>query len=53
MGRRSARHGKMAAKVANDNVSVKTSAGKNQFFTESRKRAETQRILDKYGLGRH
>lgn len=52
MGRRSSRHAKNAARIEQNNKSVKNDAGKSAFFNESRKKAETQRLLEKYGLGR-
>lgn len=48
MGRRASRHAKTAARISVNNKDVKGSAGKNAFFAESRKRAETDRIIKKY-----
>lgn len=49
MGRRSSRHAKLAARVAQNNKKVKDTSGRDTFFADNRKKAETQRILDKYG----
>lgn len=49
MSRRSSRHSILADRVSQNNKKVKNSCGKEAFFSESRKRAETQRLIDKYG----
>ena len=53
MGRRASRHAKLAAQINQNNKSVKRDAGKNVYQDSSRKNEETQRILEKYGIGRN
>lgn len=49
MGRRASRHAKNAARVAQNNKKVKDTSGRDTFFSENRKKAETQRLIEKYG----
>ena len=52
MGRRSSRHARNAARINQANKDVKNSVGRNEFFNQSRQKAETQRLLEKYGVAR-
>ena len=48
MSGRSYRKAKRESAIRANNKAVKSSAGRDMYFEQSRKRAETQRLIEKY-----